>query len=102
MEKGSRLHSFFKMVSLPQSALKIHVCNCCRVNPQILLLVAKRSNSRSHNADAAFSLWIPQTLDAAGALVEGGEPGAQVGWITAVCRGRGETQVLLLPTPASM
>lgn len=65
------------------------------------LLVEKNSNSRSHNADAAFPLGISQTLDAAGALVEGGQPGAQVGWITAVCRGRGETQVQLLPTLAS-
>lgn len=51
-------------------------------------------NSRSYDADAALSLWIAQALHAAGALVEGGEPGSQVGGVTAVYRGRRTPAVL--------
>lgn len=41
--------------------------------------------SRSHDADAALPLRVPQTLDPAGSLVEGGQTSAQVGRVTAVC-----------------
>lgn len=41
--------------------------------------------SRSYNTDAALPLRVAQTLHPSGTLVEGGESGAQVGRITAVC-----------------
>lgn len=44
-----------------------------------------RLYSRSHDAHAALPLRVSQTLHPAGALVEGGEAGAQVGRIPAVC-----------------
>lgn len=43
-------------------------------------------HSRSNNADAAFPLRIPQTLHSPGSLVERGQPGTEVGWITTVCK----------------
>lgn len=43
-------------------------------------------DSRSYDADTAFSLWISQALHTSGALIEGGEPGAQVSRIPAVYR----------------
>lgn len=41
--------------------------------------------SRSYNTDAAFPLWVTQTLHPSSTLIEGGETGAQVGRITTVC-----------------
>lgn len=40
---------------------------------------------RSDDADAAFPLGVTQTLDPPGPLIEGGETGAEVGRIAAVC-----------------
>lgn len=45
-----------------------------------------RQHSRSNNADAAFPLRIPQTLHPPGSLIERGQTGTEVGWITTVCK----------------
>lgn len=41
--------------------------------------------SRSHDTDAALPLRVAQALHPPSTLIEGGETGAQVGRITAVC-----------------
>lgn len=46
----------------------------------------KKLYSRSYDADAALSLRVTQTLHPSSSLIEGGETGAQVGGITAVCK----------------
>lgn len=43
-------------------------------------------HSRSNNADTAFSFRISQTLHSASSLIERGQTGTKVGWITAVCK----------------
>lgn len=43
-------------------------------------------HSRSNNADAAFPLRISQTLHSPGSLIERGQTGSEVGWITTVCK----------------
>lgn len=43
-------------------------------------------HSRSNNADAAFPLRISQTLHSPSSLVERGQTGTEVGWITTVCK----------------